>query len=290
MNLDYLFETSGAGAQRGIRRVNAAAVVVLAAVVFGLYLALQTSGQLAWARWEPLVNLGAQQFILTGVVNTLRAGAVAIVASMVLGALLAFARLNRRKSISLPAAVVTEVLRALPLLFVVYFFLLAMPGLGVRLPPFWQLVCAIVLHGAGVFAELFRAGVKSIPRGQAEAAASLGLSGRQTMKAVLLPQVVRALLPAMIGQSVFILKETTLGYVVSYPELLRRGQTLAEFLNESFLQVFFEVAIIFILINATLSYIATVLERRQSGAGARSLTGPASGRQWRRARVRAGLS
>ncbi|WP_308796777.1 amino acid ABC transporter permease [Agromyces silvae] len=257
-----LFEMRGPRAARRRRIVNLSAAAVLAAALTALLVGLGAAGQLDGALWAPLFDWGAQQFLLVALGNTLIAGATAIALSIPLGAILAAARLSRSRLLSLLAAGLVEVLRALPLLFVVYFFLLALPGLGLRMPPFWQLVGAIVLYSSGVFAELLRAGILALPKGQAEAGLSLGLSRTQVMLRIVFPQVVRALLPALISQSVRVLKETTLGYVVSYPELLRRGQTLGEFLSGSFLQVYFEIAVIFIVLNGGLSWLAVVLNRR----------------------------
>lgn len=257
-----LFEMRGARAARRRRLVNVVAAAIIAAALTWLVVGLGAAGQLDSALWAPLFDWGAQQFLLVALANTLIAGVTAIVLSLPLGAVLAAARLSRSRVLSVLAAAVVEVLRALPLLFVVYFFLLALPGLGLRMPPFWQLVGAIVLYSSGVFAELFRAGMLALPRGQTEAGLSLGLSRTQLIVRIVLPQVVRALLPALVSQSVRVLKETTLGYVVSYPELLRRGQTLGEFLSGSFLQVYFEIAVIFIVLNGGLTWFALVLNRR----------------------------
>jgi len=257
-----LFEMRGPKAARTRRIVNIAGLVVILAAIAALLAGLAAAGQLDPALWAPLLDWGAQQFLLVALGNTLIAGATAIALSIPLGAMLAAARLSRSRVLARLSAGLVEVLRALPLLFVVYFFLLALPGLGLRMPPFWQLVGAIVLYSSGVFAELFRAGILALPRGQMEAGLSLGLSRTQVLLRIVFPQVVRALLPALISQSVRVLKETTLGYVVSYPELLRRGQTLGEFLSGSFLQVYFEIAVIFIVLNGGLTWLAVVLNRR----------------------------
>ncbi|KOG85752.1 hypothetical protein ADK38_34910, partial [Streptomyces varsoviensis] len=127
---------------------------------------------------------------------------------------------------------------------------------------FWQLVIPIVLHGVGNFAEIFRAGVLALPRGQSEAGYAIGLRHGQVMRLIVLPQAVRALLPTIIGQAVRALKDTTLGYVVSYPELMHQGNVLGSFLENDFLQVYFEVAVIFIALNWLLSKLAEWVETR----------------------------
>lgn len=219
-------------------------------------------GELDPEKWAPLADPAIQAFLWGGLLGTVGAGATAIAIALVAGILIAAARLSPKRWLSAPAAVVSEVCRALPILFVVYLLLMVAPTWGLRMPPFWQIVIAIAIHGAGAFAELFRAGMLALPRGQAEAAASLGLRGPQGLRLVILPQVVRALLPAVISLCVQILKETSLGYVVSYPELLRRGQLLAEHMGGAFLQAYAEVAVLFIGLNLLLTGLAIWLERR----------------------------
>ncbi|SHN46326.1 amino acid ABC transporter permease [Cryptosporangium aurantiacum] len=249
------------------RRLRYIDATVWTLVAGGLVLGavqLARAGELAAAKWEPLTDPAIQKFLWGGLVGTVTAGATAIALAIPVGLVLAAGRLSPRRPIAAVAGAVTEVCRALPILFVVYFLLMVAPLWGLRVPPFWQIVVAIALHGAGALAEIFRAGMLALPKGQAEAAASLGLSRVQALRAVILPQVFRALLPAVISQSVAMLKETSLGYVVSYPELLRRGQLLADHLGDGYLQAYAVVAAVFITLNVALSALAVHLERRLS--------------------------
>lgn len=235
---------------------------IVAGVLAIVVLQMVRVGELEPEKWEPLADPAVQAFLWGGLLGTVGAGATAIVIALAAGVVLAGARLSPYRWVARIAAAISEICRALPILFVVYLLLMVAPTWGLRMPPFWQIVVAIAIHGAGAFAELFRAGMLALPKGQSEAAASLGLKGAQALRFVIMPQVVRALLPAVIGQSVQILKETSLGYVVSYPELLRRGQLLAEHMGGGFLQAYAEVAVLFIGLNLLLTGAAIWLERR----------------------------
>ena len=124
-----------------------------------------------------------------------------------------------------------------------------------------------------VIAEIIRAGVVSLPNGQIEAARAVGLTEGQAMRVVLLPQAFRIMLPALISQLVVILKDTSLGFVISYEETIRVGGQLIQNLHNP-LQVYAVLAAVFIAINYSLSRLATYLERRMSQGRRGGVTGP----------------
>lgn len=259
---DVLFDAPG---PRARRRTRMATVVVLAVVGLLVWLAVDrfaAHGQLDAARWQPFTTWPIQRFLLTGLRDTLIATAVSTVLALPLGALVALGRLARTPLIRVPAAVYTEVFRSVPVLLLIYLFLLVLPRAGVTLPLFWQLVVPIVISASATSAEIFRAGVLALDRGQSEAAFSIGLTYWQTMRIVVLPQVIRRLMPALVTQVISIVKDTTLGYVVSYAELLHQGQTLGEY-TQLLVQTFLIVAVVYVLFNGALSQVAVRLERRQ---------------------------
>lgn len=259
---DVLFDAPG---PRARRRTRVATVVVLAVVALLVWLAVDrfaAHGQLDAARWRPFTTWPIQRFLLTGLRDTLIATAVSTVIALPLGALVALGRLARTPVIRIPAAVYTEVFRSVPVLLLIYLFLLVLPRAGLTLPLFWQLVVPIVISASATSAEIFRAGVLALDRGQSEAAFSIGLTYWQTMRIVVLPQVVRRLMPALVTQVISIVKDTTLGYVVSYAELLHQGQTLGEY-TQLLVQTFLVVALVYVLFNGALSQLAVRLERRQ---------------------------
>jgi glutamate transport system permease protein len=140
-------------------------------------------------------------------------------------------------------------------------FLLALPRYHVNLPVFWKLVVPIVMVSSAVIAEVFRAGVKALDRGQTEAAQAIGLRYWQLMRLVVLPQAIRMVLPTLIAQLVTLLKESTLGYAVSYPELMKQGDFLTA-RTHLLIQTYVIIAVIYVLINFMLGQLAGLVERR----------------------------
>ena len=259
---------------RGRRRVAVASVVTGAAIaglVAVAVLRLADKGQLDRAQWEPLTRWSVVRFLLGGLGNTLKAAAAAMVVAMVVGALLALGRLARAS----PVRYLAGAFRATPLILLILFSALALPRYGLHLSVFWYLVLALVAYNGSILAEIFRSGILSLDRGQSEAAFALGLGYWQTMLAVVIPQAARRMVPAIVSQLVTLLKDTSLGYVITYEELLRRSRSTGEFFHDPLQAVAF-VALMYVIVNFTLSRIASRLEvrqRRRYRAGALGVTG-----------------
>lgn len=267
-----LYDAAGPRARRNIRIGSAVGALVLLGLVLVALNRLGSNGQLEAERWKILTNTQLQELLGRALVRTLQAAALAMVLSMVLGALLAVGRLSERRSVRLPVGLFVELFRALPLLLLILFAALALPQLGVRLSVLWYLVLGLTAYNSAVLCEIFRAGILSIDRGQSEAAYAVGLVRSQVLRLILVPQAVRRMLPALISQLVTLLKDTSLGFVIAYEELLRTGQGAVEFLGSRFaFQVYVLVALIYIAVNLALSTFARWLDRRQSrryGVGA----------------------
>jgi glutamate transport system permease protein len=164
---------------------------------------------------------------------------------------------------------VIEFFRAVPLLVVIFTLYFILPGFGIRLSPYAALVGGLTLYNMAVLAEIFRAGILSVDRGQPEAGYALGLSKSQVMVQVLLPQAVRRMLPVLVAQLVVLLKDSSLGFIIGYFELLRQARSLVEFFtprfgNEYTFQLYVAAGLIYILINVLLSQLAKLIERRTS--------------------------
>jgi glutamate transport system permease protein len=128
---------------------------------------------------------------------------------------------------------------------------------------FWALVAGLTLYNSAVLGEIFRAGILSLPQGQTEAAYAIGLRRGQTLRLILVPQAVRRMLPALISQLVTLLKDTSLGFVIGYTELLRNGRTAVEFLGGRYsIPIYTAIAVVYIAVNASLSLLARWLDRR----------------------------
>ena len=249
--------------------------VVIAGVVTVAVLRLADKGQLDASKWEPLTRWSVLRFLLGGLAQTLEAAAIAMALAMVVGALLALGRLAPGRILRWPAVAYIEFFRGVPLLLLILFTAFALPTYGVHLALLWYLVLALVAYNSAVLAEIFRSGIQSLDRGQSEAAFSLGLGYWQAMFSVVIPQAARRMVPAIVSQLVTLLKDTSLGYVIAFEELLRRSQSTGEFFGDPLQSVTF-VAVVYIAVNFTLSRVAQRLEvrqRRRYRAGAISVIG-----------------
>ena len=263
---------------RARRRVFIASIVASVAIAFAAFVAfrrLSDKGQLDWARWEPLTQWSVLKYLLLGLAATVRAAVAGMVIAMVLGAGLALMRLARTAPVRWLAAAWVEFFRGFPLLLLIFFTFFALPKYGVSMNPFRALVLALALYNGAMLGEIFRAGILSLDRGQSEAAYAVGMSYWQAMFIVVIPQAARRMTPAIIGQLITLLKDTSLGFVITYEELLRRSRSTGEFFKNP-LQVTVFVAVVYIAVNFVLSRIAQRLEtrqRRRYGASAIVVTG-----------------
>ena len=161
--------------------------------------------------------------LLRGLWITLQLGAASILAGLVLGLVLAMARLYAPAPVRFVTRVYIDVFRSIPLLVLLIIVYYALPFVGVRLSPFASAMTALTLVSGAYTAEIFRAGIEAIPKGQFEASAALGLSGPQTMADVVLPQAVRIVIPPLTNNSINVVKDTALASVVAMPDLLKQA-------------------------------------------------------------------
>jgi glutamate transport system permease protein len=263
MSEAVLYDVAG---PRGRRRIliGSVAGLVLVALVVGVVVARLAAKDVFEAeRWRVLARGDLLELLGRGLVATLRAALVAMVLAMAVGGLLAVGRLSRRRWLAAPAGAWVELFRGLPLLLVILFLFLGLPAAGVTISTFWALVGGLTLYNSAVIGEIFRAGVLSLPKGQTEAAYAIGLRRGQTLRLILLPQAVRLMLPALISQLVTLLKDTSLGFVIAYAELLRTGRNAVEFLGGPYsIPVYTAIAALYIAVNASLSFLARWLDRR----------------------------
>lgn len=261
MSSSILYDAIGPRTRARIRTGTTIATAALLGLCALAVYRLAVNGVLSFDLWSILVNRDFARLLLGGLWFTAKAAVVSIVLSAVFGVLLASARLSERKLVRAATYGWVEIFRGLPLLVLIFFLFLGPPAFGVDVPTFWALVLGISLYNSAVLSEIFRAGIQSLPRGQAEAAYSIGLSRASTLRLVLLPQAVRNMLPALISQVVTILKETSLGFVIGYAELLRQGRVAVEYLGGAYaIPVYSAVAIVYLLVNISLSRLAQQLE------------------------------
>jgi glutamate transport system permease protein len=240
--------------------------VVLAIVAFVIYRLIAT-GQFDARLWEWITYVNIQYILLDALVNTLAAFAAAAVLSLAFGAVFAAGRLSEHRWLSRPSVAVVELFRAVPLLVLIFILFFGVSrGLGIDIPAYWAVVIGLMLYNGSVLAEVFRAGVNALPRGQSEAAYALGMRKTQVMTNVLMPQALRSMLPTILSQLVVVLKDTALGYIILYPELLYQARFLGSQgqLGAPILQVALVVAVIYIAMCLILSGLSKLLERRLS--------------------------
>lgn len=263
-----LFDEPGPAAKRRnlvLTVVGGAFILLVAYVVLRR---LSDSGQFDGRRWEWIQFEGIQRNLLRGFGATLKAFFIAAALSLVLGLALAVGRLSTAALVRWPATAVVTVFRALPVVVLMFFpYLGAKPLLGTSIPLLWCVVFGLTLYNGSVLAEVFRAGVLAVPNGQREAASAIGLTRGQALRIVLFPQAVRAMLPTIISQLVVVLKDTALGFVIGFNELLFEGQGITDEsrFGRPIIPVAIVVGAVYVAACAVLSFTATRLERR-SGA------------------------
>ena len=250
---------------RGRRRVLLASLASAVALVVVVVIALRglaAEGQLDAERWQSLADPGVVRFFLVGAGNTLVAALGAMVGALGLGLLLAVGRLSRLAPVRWLAGAWVQFFRGFALLLLLIFLAFGLPTYGIDLPLLATLILALSLYNGAVLGEIFRAGILSLERGQAEAAYAIGLGYWQALALVVVPQAVRRMVPAIVSQLITLLKDTSLGVFVLYEELLRRGQLAGQELNNP-LQSLLVVAAIFVGVNLALGRVVRRLEMRQ---------------------------
>ncbi|MFE9251643.1 amino acid ABC transporter permease [Streptomyces sp. NPDC007088] len=233
--------------------------VILAVIGWVLYLLFDTD-QFTATKWTPFEYVGIQELLLRGLGNTLKAFALSAVLALALGTVLAVGRLSEHRPVRWVATVLVEFFRAMPVLVMIFFVFVAL-----KVQPLPALVTGLTLYNGSVLAEVFRAGINSVERGQREAAYALGMRKTQVMTHVLIPQAVRAMLPSIISQLVVALKDTSLGFLITYEEFLHAGKLIASNLDYDlpFIPVVMVISPVYIGMCMLLSWFAHWVARRE---------------------------
>ncbi|MFE3037565.1 amino acid ABC transporter permease [Streptomyces canus] len=261
-----LYDTPGPRAKRRNVLLSIVFTLLLALLLWWVWQKMDDKNQLEWNLWEPFTTSEAwTTYLLPGLGNTLKAAAISMVIALPLGAVFGIARMSDHAWVRGVAGTVVEFFRAIPVLLLMLFaneFYVRSTDISSEQRPLYAVVTGLVLYNASVLAEIVRAGILSLPRGQTEAAYAVGLRKGQTMSSILLPQAVTAMLPAIVSQLVVIVKDTALGGVMlGFTELLNSRSTLAaNYANV--IPSFIVVGIIFIIVNFLLTSFASWLEKR----------------------------
>lgn len=243
--------------------------IALLALLWWVYRKFDEAGQWAGPLWKPFTESNTwMNFILPGLGQTLLAAATGMVLSLAFGIIFAVGRLSEHRWISVPAGVVVEFFRAVPLLLMIFFIFFGVPFLiQGPVPAFWAVVVGLTLYNGSVLAEAFRAGIRAVPRGQAEAAYAIGMRKSLVMQHILVPQAARSMLPVIVSQLVVLLKDTALGYIVAFPELLQRGVNDLSANFGNVVAAAMVVATIYVILNSLLTMLANWLDRRSQRRG-----------------------
>ncbi|MFD4240799.1 amino acid ABC transporter permease [Streptomyces sp. NPDC058525] len=272
-----LYDTPGPKAKARNWIYTGVFIALLGLAVWWVLSLMAEKNQLDAEKWTPFVTDSQiwTTFLIPGLLETLKAGAIAMVIALPLGALLGIGRLSDHAWVRGPVGAFVEFFRAIPVLMLMLFgsaLYVQFTNVPSDVRPLYAVVTGLVLYNAAVIAEIVRAGVLSLPRGQTDAAKAIGMRKGQTMTYVLIPQAVTAMLPALVSQLVVILKDTALGgSLLGLAELLSMyRQVSANYSNT--IATLVVIALIYIVVNFALTSFASWLEARlrksKKGTGA----------------------
>ena len=258
---DALYEAPG---PRTKRRMVIGTAVSLVLVAIGIALIIRQfyiTGQLAPRYWTFLAQPTTWRYLLQGFRGTVSVALTAGAMSLVLGLVLMLGRTSGFRPLSALCRIVTDFFRGVPSLLLIYFFFLVVPQYGIKLSAFWMITLPVMLAASGVLAEVMRAGVNAVPKGQVEAAMSLGMRRGRIMFKIVLPQAIRFVIPSLISQLVVVVKDTTVAYVVSYPDLMQNARVLITN-YDALVSMYFTIAIVYILLNYAINKLSAVVAER----------------------------
>lgn len=273
-----LYDAPGPRAKQRNALYTVIFILVGAGVLYLLVSGMNEKNQLDWDKWSPYLA-GTEAwttYLLPGLQATLLAAGLSIVMALPIGAIFGIARLSDHAWIAKTAGTLVEFFRAIPVLILMFFAFtvyVEFTDFGRDIRPLYAVCTGLVIYNSAVIAEVVRAGILSLPKGQTEAALAVGLRKGQLMTSILLPQAVTAMLPALVSQVVVIVKDTALGgALLNYSELMAQARPAAAFYGGNVIATLTVIAAIFIVINSLLSWFASWLEgwlrRRKKGTGA----------------------
>ncbi|MBA8816421.1 glutamate transport system permease protein [Microbacterium halimionae] len=275
-----LFDVPGPKARRASRIASIISLAAIAAVVTWLAFLLAAPresggitlpGMFDGSRWDIFADAQVWSYIGEGVIGTLRAAGLATLGAIPLGIVLSLLRSSAISWVRIPTAWIIEFFRGMPVLLMMLFILLvgSTGSLG-------AVVIALIIYNGTLIGEALRAGLVALPRGQREAALSVGMREFQSKMLVEFPQAFRQMLPIIVAQLVVLLKDTSLGYIVGYNEIIRTNMYyLGSYYGNRYMFSLFAVTLlIYLAINLTLSWFARWLSKRTASGGGRATAVP----------------
>ena len=259
-----LYDVPGPRAVLRNRILGVLTVLVVLGIVGFFVWRLADTGQFTAKKWSAFTYTNVWMSILDATLATLAAFGAAALGALVLGFLLAIGRLSDHAWVRRPFTAIIEEFRAIPVLVFMFLLYYGFPVIGIRMEPYWAVVIALVCYNGSVLAEVIRAGVESLPRGQTEAGYAVGLRKAGVMRLILLPQAIRAMMPVIIAQLVVTLKDTALGFIITYPELLFYAKYIGAqpVVGSPIVPATIVVGVIYVSLCLLLSFVATLVEKR----------------------------
>ncbi len=266
-----LFDAPGPKARARHRVLTIIGGLIAVGVIYLVIAKLADRGQLTGAKWSPFADPAAwTEYLLPGLWGTIKAALLSVVFAGIFGIVFGMGRLSEVKAIRWFCGAVVEFFRAVPvymmMVFAYYGWFARTPSIPADLAPLLAVVLALTLYNGSVIAELVRSGVFALPKGQREAGLSIGLTDGQTLRMIQLPQALKAMLPALVGQLVVVLKDSALGTAITYPELLTWSKTLGSAYSNT-VPAYLFAAFLFIVLNYSLTKVASIIQDRLSRAG-----------------------
>lgn len=249
---DALYEKPGPKTTLRIRIAIFFSLLLLLALIIIVIRQFAITGQLDKKYWSFFLKATTWKFLGQGLLGTIQAASVGGAIALLAGFLLMLARISNIRILKALSVAIIEFSRGVPTLLFIYFFFLVVPQFGIKMTSLWKVAIPVAISASGVVAEVFRSGVNAVPKGQKEAAISLGMRSGSVFFKVIFPQAIRYVIPALIAELVIVVKDTTFAYVVSFPDLMQNAKVLISN-YDSLVSVYLVVAIIYIIINYLLN-------------------------------------
>ena len=256
-----LYEPPGPKTKRLIRIFTVLSLIALAIGIVLIIRQFAIEGQLAPKYWSFFTRWTTWRFLLNGLAGTLETAAGAGIIAFIAAFFLMLGRISRFRVLRGICTALIEFTRGVPTLLFIYFFFLVVPQFGISLKAYWKVVLPVAISACGVVAEVLRSGVNAVPKGQREAALSLGMRDGQVFLKIIFPQAIRYVVPTLISELVIVVKDTTFAYVVSYPDLMQNAKVLISN-YDALLSVYLVAAVIYIIINYILNKIASYVAKK----------------------------
>ncbi|MBQ1311194.1 MAG: amino acid ABC transporter permease [Blautia sp.] len=258
---DALYEPPGPKTRKRTAIATGISLSALAVLILLVIRQFYITGQLAPKYWTFFARKTTWKFLGKGLLGTLEAAALAGVLAFVMGFLMMLGRISRRRILRAVGTGIVEFTRGVPTLLFIYFFFLVVPRSGIKLAAIWKIATPVAISAAGVVAEVLRSGVNAVPKGQTEAALSLGMQHGKIFRKIVFPQAFRYITPALIAELVIVVKDTTFSYVVNFPDLMQNAKVLISN-YDALVQIYFVTAVVYILINYLLNRISVTVADR----------------------------